>query len=146
MGDRAVITTVGARKNDIGVYLHWNGSLEEVEAFLTYCDLKGFRLPETDSYGFAYLCTVIGNFIGDGLSLGVEKISHLDTDNYDNGVYYIEDWKIVSRSYENEPTETNKKELYSCLKCINECQGEKIKVSEDEIKKYCKEHNIPLEE
>lgn len=55
MGNRAVITTVGAKENDIGVYLHWNGGVESVEAFLTYCDLKGFHSPETDCYGFAYL-------------------------------------------------------------------------------------------
>lgn len=145
MGNRAVITTVGAKEDDIGVYLHWNGGVESVEAFLTYCDLKGFRSPETDCYGFAYLCTVIGNFFGDGLSLGVEKVGCLDTDNYDNGVYYIKDWKIVSRSYD-EPIETNKARLYSFLKYINECQGEKVRVREEEIKKYCEEHNIPVEE
>lgn len=63
MGNRAVITT---RKdlNGIGVYLHWNGGRDSVSAFLTYCKLKGFRPPERDNYGWAYLCTTIGNFFG----------------------------------------------------------------------------------
>lgn len=52
MGNRAVITTVGATDNDIGVYLHWKGGVESVEAFLTYCDMKGFRSPETDCFCF----------------------------------------------------------------------------------------------
>jgi hypothetical protein len=34
MGNRAVITTEQKR---IGVYLHWNGGLDSVEGFLTYC-------------------------------------------------------------------------------------------------------------
>ena len=37
MGNRAVITT---RSKDIGVYLHWNGGRDSVEAFLKYCELK----------------------------------------------------------------------------------------------------------
>ena len=42
MGNRAVIT----KDRDlygIGVYLHWNGGRDSVEAFLAYCDLKRYR-------------------------------------------------------------------------------------------------------
>lgn len=147
MGNRAVITTVGATDNTTGIYLHWNGGVNSIEAFCAYCDMKGFRSPDNDCYGWAYLATVIGNFFGDGLSLGVDRIKSLDTDNYDNGVYYLKGWKIVGRS-EGYPQqlETNKAHLYEFLLEINSVQGKKIKVSKAEIKRYCKQHNIPIEE
>ena len=99
MGNRAVITT-NKKLNDIGVYLHWNGGRDSVEAFLAYCDLKGYRKPENDGYGLAMLINVITNFFGDGLSCDVNTCSHLDCNNYDNGVYVIKDWRIIGRKYE----------------------------------------------
>ena len=100
MGNRAVITTKeNFENNGIGVYLHWHGGRDSVEAFLTYCDLKKYREPELDNYGWARLCQVIGNFFGGGLSLGIDTVNKLDCDNYDNGVYFIENWKIVGRKY-----------------------------------------------
>ena len=98
MGNRAVITT-NKELNDTGIYLHWNGGRDSVEAFLAYCDLKHYRKPEHDSYGYAMLINVITNFFGDGLSCGVGNCQHLDCDNYDNGVYIIKDWRIVDRLY-----------------------------------------------
>lgn len=100
MGNRAVITTKREWQNDgIGIYLHWNGGRDSVEAFLRYCELKGYRAPDTDCYGFARLCQVIGNFFGGTLSIGIDKLWYLDKDNGDNGVYIIEGWKIVNRYY-----------------------------------------------
>lgn len=96
MGNRAVITTEDKK---IGVYLHWNGGRDSVEAFLLYCKLKGFRCPEYDSYGWARLCQVIGNFFGGELSLGIDTYDRLDTDNGDNGVYIIRNWEIVGREF-----------------------------------------------
>lgn len=83
----------------MGVYLHWNGGRDSVEAFLKYCELKGYRSPDKDSYGWARLCQVIGNFFGGGNSIGIDTLWHLDRDNGDNGVYIIEGWKIVDRYY-----------------------------------------------
>lgn len=98
MGNRAVITT-NKELNDTGIYLHWNGGRDSVEAFLAYCDLKHYRKPEQDSYGYAMLINVITNFFGDGLSCDVGNCQHLDCDNGDNGVYIIKDWRIVGRLY-----------------------------------------------
>lgn len=100
MGNRAVITT---RKRDLGLYLHWNGGRDSVEAFLRYCELRGFRCPEQDDYGWARLCQVVANFMGgSGLSVGIlpyttdeGMVAYGD----DNGVYVIEGWKIVDRVY-----------------------------------------------
>lgn len=101
MGNRAVITRSNevdvANSSDIGVYLHWNGGRDSVEAFLEYCKLRDFR---TDDYGWARLCQVIANFFGkDGLSVGIEQCCKLDCDNYDNGIYIIKGWEIVGRQY-----------------------------------------------
>lgn len=99
MGNRAVITTEDKK---IGIYLHWNGGRDSVEAFLAYCREMHFRPPEKDSYGFARLCQVIANFFGnDGLSIGVDLFERLDFDNGDNGVYIIKNWEIIGREYFN---------------------------------------------
>lgn len=97
MGNRAVITT---EARDIGVYLHWNGGRNSIEAFLLYCKLKGYRAPENDNYGWARLCQVIGNFFGGEYSVGIDRYDRLDTDNGDNGTYIIKDWQIVGKEFE----------------------------------------------
>ena len=100
MGNRCVITTKeNFENNGVGIYLHWNGGRDSVEGFLKYCKMKGYREPTTDCYGWAYLVTTIGNFFGDGLSIGVDTVNNLDCDNGDNGVYIIDGWKIVDRKY-----------------------------------------------
>lgn len=101
MGNRAVITTKqNFENNGVGVYLHWNGGRDSVDAFLTYCKMQGYHSPETDNYGWASLVNVISNFFScQGSSVGIDRMEYLDCDNYDNGVYIIEDWKIVDRKY-----------------------------------------------
>ena len=134
MGNRAVITT---RNKDLGVYLHWNGGRDSVEAFLKYCELKGYRPPERDCYGWARLCQVIGNYFGGELSIGIDKYDRLDKDNRDNGVYVIEDWKIVDRLFIDWP-EQHEYDLISMLRDINNHQPEDEKLSEEVIDK-CKQ-------
>lgn len=125
MGNRAVITTSKALavkgSSDIGVYLHWNGGRDSVEAFLKYCELKGYRPPEHDNYGWARLCQVIGNFFGGETSIGIEKCQCLDCENYDNGVYIIAGWKIVDRKY-FEGSEQDHHDLLDMLIEINDAQ------------------------
>lgn len=122
MGNRAVITTRDNWRNDgIGVYLHWNGGRDSVEAFLKYCEIRGFRPPEKDNYGWASLTQVISNFFGGGMSVGVDTLWHLDCDNYDNGVYIIEDWKIVDRVY-MRGGEQDEYDLNEMLIAIDETQ------------------------
>lgn len=134
MGNRAVITT---RSKDIGVYLHWNGGRDSVEAFLKYCKLKGYRPPELDCYGWARLCQVIGNFFGGELSIGIDKYDKLDKDNGDNGVYVIENWNIVDRLFISWP-EQHEYDLIGMLKSINNAQPENERLSEEVIYK-CKQ-------
>lgn len=98
MGNRAVITTEG---RDLSLYLHWNGGRDSVEAFLRYCDLRGFRAPDADDYGWARLCQVIANFMGaNGLSVGISRYTTDEReDTGDNGIYVIRGWEIVGRVY-----------------------------------------------
>ena len=126
MGNRAVITTEDKK---IGVYVHWNGGRDSIEAFLKYCELKGFRAPETDCYGWARLCQVIANYFGgSGLSIGIDRYECLDTDNGDNGVYIIKDWKIIDRLYFTG-TEQKEYDLDKMLKSIEESQPEDMKLN-----------------
>lgn len=88
-----------ARK--LGIYLHWNGGRDSVEAFLKYCELREFRAPDSDKYGWARLCQVIANFMGaNGLSVGISPYTTDEQMNPgDNGIYVIRGWEVVERVY-----------------------------------------------
>ena len=130
MGNRAVITTKeNYDNNGTGIYLHWNGGLDSVNAFLAYCKLKGYRTPETDNYGWSYLATTIGNFFGDGMSIGVDRVDQLDCNNWDNGVYFIEHY-----------------DLLDMLRDINKKQPEHMRVSDDELRKAAHTYKIEIGE
>lgn len=140
MGDRAVITTSREEdikeSNDIGIYLHWDGDINSVSAFLEYCKLQGFRKPEEDDYGWARLCQIIANYISasemsrhHGLSIGINKCCKLDCDNYDNGTYIIEDWEIINRKYEPEWCEEYDEDRVKWLiEQIDKAQPEKMRL------------------
>ena len=145
MGNRAVITTdrttpLVGDSNEIGVYLHWNGGRDSVEAFLAYCKLKGYRPPEKDNYGWARLCQVIGNFFGGETSIGIDKCNKLDCDNYDNGVYVIAGWEIVGRRYHDGP-EQRGYDLFEMMVEIDEAQPEKERIGVEKIKEYVERRN-----
>lgn len=104
MGNRAIIKPEG---KDIGVYLHWNGGIDSVTAFLKYCELRNFRSFD-DSYGIARFCQVVGNFFGGGLSIGIQSgigETLYDAKYIDNGIYVVKGWKIVRHIGEQEPRE-----------------------------------------
>ena len=135
MGNRAVIAYVpsdqkipdnyeeGAKAGLAGIYLHWNGGRESVAAFLRLAREYDIR---PDDYGLARLTQIIGNFIGGTYSLGVAPITHLDTNNWDNGTFVVRDWQIVGHWFApeylnehayNEDYETS---VYECAKEIND--------------------------
>lgn len=134
MGDRAVITASEdvdvKNSNDIGVYIHWNGDINWVTAFLKYCKQQGFRIPEKDNYGWARLCQVIGNYFGaDGLSVGIDKCCNLDCDNYDNGVYIIKKWEIIGRKYKPDWEEkVDENMVDDIIHDIDNCQPESMRL------------------
>lgn len=128
MGNRAVITTSRdndvSMSNDIGIYLHWNGGRDSVEAFLEYCKRRGFRSPDQDCYGWARLCQVIANFFWGDLSIGIDKCCNLDCDNWNNGVYIIKNWEIVGRQY-FQGAEQDIYDLEEMIREIDACQPER---------------------
>lgn len=129
MGNRAVITTKeNMDNNGIGIYLHWNGGRDSVRAFLKYCELRGYRAPSEDNYGWARLCQVIGNFFGGIGSLGIDTVNHLDCNNWDNGVYLIEGWEIVGRMY-FDGEEQDYYELIKMLRSINDKMPESERIT-----------------
>ena len=104
MGNRAVITLAPFGLDNIGIYVHWNGGLESVAAFLDAAKRMGMRSPEMDeSYAMARLTQIIANYFGGSTSIGIGRVRDLDYDNGDNGTYLIGgDWEIVGREFWGE--------------------------------------------
>lgn len=115
MGNRAVIRAEGNCNK--GVYLHWNGGRDSIEAFLKYCELRGFREFD-DDYGMARFCQVVGNFFGGGLSLGITECTG---GCGDNGVYVVKGWEIVGRE-DFKGSEQKEHDLQDMLKAIDKAQ------------------------
>ena len=131
MGNRAIITTENGwknKKNNLGVYLHWNGGRDSVEGFLTYCKLKGYTSPEVgECRNWVGLIQVIANFFGDGGSLEVNTVNRLPSSVGDNGVYIIKDWEIIDRK-EFDGREQREYELLDFLELIDSKMPEEEKL------------------
>ena len=144
MGDRAVIAT---EAKDVGIYVHWNGGIESVTAFLTYCKIQGFRTPESDNYGWARLCQIIANFYRlkplvfgeDGLCMGIDRYENLDTDNFDNGTYIIKDWKIIGREF-FDAEDDEIEDLLGMLRAIDQSQPINMQLGTAKIIEYLNSH------
>lgn len=100
MGNRAIVKP---KDQNVGAYLHWNGGIDSVTAFLEYCKLKDYRDfggKNADGYGLARFCQVVGNFFGGTTSIGIETDVE-ETEEYakwmDNGIYVIDGWNISKR-------------------------------------------------
>ena len=92
MGNRAVIAfqreeLTFLASDTVGIYLHWNGGPDSVEAFLTAAKELGVR---PDDYGIARLCQILGNWFGGTLGIGIGTCRTMDTDNGDNGTYVVD--------------------------------------------------------
>ena len=133
MGNRALVTTKD-QDNKLALYLQWNGGRDSVEPFVRYCELRGFRSPTSDpSYAFARLTQVVGNFFGGSLSVGICALdkSQLEPNNYDNGIYYLDGWKIVDRDYPYDNyEEQDKYDFDEMLKNIDKAQPKKEQLGE----------------
>lgn len=140
MGNRAVITTPNKK---FGIYLHWNGGRDSVEAFLTYCKLKGYRSPDEDCYGWARMCQVIGNFFGGDTSIGFDVTNNLDCDNFDNGMYIIKDWQIIDREFQRG-AEQQYYDLHEFLHSLNKAMPPLEQLDPQVIDDYCIQEKIPL--
>ncbi len=104
MGNRAVISfkCEGVPKEySPSIYLHWNGGRDSIEGFLKAHEKANFR---NGAYGIARLIQLITNWFGGGLCVGVGVYSQMDTDNFDNGVYWVcsKTFKIVEREFKRQ--------------------------------------------
>jgi hypothetical protein len=135
MGNRAIIKA--KNNNNKAVYLHWNGGRDSIEAFLKYCELRGFRGFE-DDYGMARFCQVVGNFFGaDGLSIGITDYTE---SMGDNGVYVVDNWEIVERIDFNG-VEQNDYNLNDMLIEIDKAQP-----TSQQLGKYLESEEVPTSE
>lgn len=124
----------------VGIYLHWNGGIDSVTAFLKYAEIKGHRAfggDKADGYGIARLAQIIGNFFGGNLSIGITLIDENNTGyNYDNGIYVIDGWDIVERrtdrDFKDEFTEGY--DITEFLIDIDNCQPEGERLGEEFIR------------
>ena len=134
MGNRAIIK---AKNSDVGVYLHWNGGINSVTAFLEYCKLKGYRNfggEYSDGYGMARFVQVVSNFFGGSDSIGI--VSNVkETVDYakglDNGIYVVDGWDIVKRICGNDIVENYS--IQDMLISIDEAQP----IKEQFGKEFC---------
>lgn len=137
MGNRAVVIF---KPDDLGIYLHWNGGRDSVEAFLAYCEMRGFR---EGSYGVARFCQVVGNYFGGDLSIGIENVSgksYSELDPGDNGVYVVLDWHIAARFHVPEKGEQKVHDLASLMIDVDSCQPEDDRLGEEKIRTWVKEN------
>ena len=97
------------------IYLHWNGSRDSVEAFLQTAKDLDIR---PDFYGIARLTQLIANYIGGTLAIGITCYCLADRDNWDYGVYWVDDnFNIVGREYEQGP-DINKQDVDSLIALV----------------------------
>lgn len=120
MGNRAIIKPVDST---ISLYLHWNGGRDSVDAFLKYCEMKGYRgLGQDTGYGLARLAQVVGNYFGGTMSVGLCLCDGTkdSADMIDNGIYIVKGWDIVDRIYRG--LEQDEYSLHEMIQIIDKAQ------------------------
>ena len=166
MGNRAVILAQNekGKLDSIGLYLHWDGSPEQVVALTTYCRILNLRYPEHDGYGWAHLAKITGNYTDrnqetDGCSLGIISLARSweyhrlptgtktktvlkDVDPGDNGVFIIQKWKVIAHEGgdANAMDNLDMDWLYALLKEINEYQP--YHLPEEKIDEFLRENPL----
>jgi hypothetical protein len=138
MGNRAVIAIKDKfyKKEDTPcIYLHWNGGRDSVQSFLDVHNELGMRGAEDSNYALARLTQIICNALGGELSCGISIYSRADTDNGDNGVYWLdnvdEKLSIVEREFAPDVEQTHWIEKggmkESIIKCMPESYLQEVK-------------------
>lgn len=126
MGNRAVITD---KDRKVGIYLHWCGDRDHVEALLKYCSINPAGGFGNDSeYAMGQFIQVARNTMG--ASVGVTTTCNTLYGD-DNGLYIVQGWTIVEHlmwDYDRdcEVPKSDKKisddDLLDLLYDINEAQ------------------------
>jgi hypothetical protein len=127
MGNRASIRT---EDKNCSIYLHWNGGRDSIESFLAYCKLKKYPSPDNNSYGWARMCQVMGNFFGGSYSLGIDKFEYENDE--DNGSYIVKNFQIINRK-KSITIEQDEYELNEMIKAIDNLQPVKEQIGENNL-------------
>lgn len=100
MGNRAFVSD---RNMKLGVYLHWNGGRDSIEAFCEYCRIHEFEFGTGEMpLWVSRFSQVVMNMFGPGsTSVVVEPFEGSWTAGDDNGLYIIDNWRIVGRYRED---------------------------------------------
>lgn len=150
MGNRALVKL--NKSDNVAVYLHWNGGIGSVRAFLKYCELRGFRV-DNGGYGVARFAQIVGNFFGGGLSVGIQPCMAHTEEEYneeswglDNGIYVCENWEIVERYPKDTFSlgESSEYELEEMLIAIDKAQPVKEQLGDYLKGVPCKVEDIQL--
>lgn len=88
MGNRAVIA-FGTKPESPAVYVHWNGGWESITAFLEVASEWGYAGLLDVNKQAEGVASIIQNFFGETTKVDVGVLEELDTDNWDNGTYYV---------------------------------------------------------
>lgn len=141
MGNRAVILFQDEKTYNGGypaVYLHWDGSPEQVVNVLAYCKARKF---ETGDYGVARFCQVFGNVIGGDLSIGINTIdADANLEKYgqgDNGIYIVKNWEIIKSTHYYNVSKFRALINEETLEEINEYQNARDRLSSNDIIEFC---------
>lgn len=110
MGNRAVITP-STNDNAPSIYLHWNGGLASVEAFLAAA--RHLSIRGSDAANFDRIAELIATHFFKcevGMTVYRQSYGRADSDNWDNGTYLVdENLNIVDRLYQRNGEEFNPK-------------------------------------
>ncbi|MBA2124910.1 hypothetical protein DLM45_01550 [Hyphomicrobium methylovorum] len=93
MGNRCILTLENDKgeQHPVALYLHWNGGLESVLAFIQYT-WDTYPRGHGDLFTFhARLCQVLGNFFPDGMCLYGHPLENADgwAEGCDNGRFHF---------------------------------------------------------
>jgi hypothetical protein len=128
MGNRAVIQMSPDgkySKDNLTVYVHWNGGLDSVTAYLLATQELMAGRSDFD-YRCARLVQVITTFHGGNISVGLDVSKNLHEDNLDNGVYVADmrTLEVTHRRYhsgseqQEHDSEVMAKDILSKLKLL----------------------------
>ena len=119
MGNRAAIVFPDF---DQTIYLHWNGGIESVAAFLADAEDVGVR---HDDYYLPRLLQIIGNHFGSVNSIGLWSGDHVDPEGMDNGVYSVRfardaEPKVTRHQYNHEEKKVETSPTYTLPELVEQ--------------------------
>jgi hypothetical protein len=129
MGNRAVITFTNHATSPC-IYLHWNGGRASVEGFLKAAqqiELLPTNFNHESEFLDKFAEMIAHRFFKCrvGMTVYREKYGQADTDNWDNGVYVIDQkLEIIGRIYRRNSEETDFAKSESICKSIVEWTSE----------------------